>query len=315
MTVLPSPAAPFGAARTPAAIIVSRDAAAAARLGETIAYARLELIATLGSDEVGRIGELRAASLFYVDIAMLDAAEAASLLGVIAGEVGADTALIVEFARAQIDAVGGCLMGSPATLLCDPTDAERIAAVTLANAGGRAARLGERSRDVSDERLKRLNDEVARIADTLARLTRGDGDAPVSGSVADRTSGYAVQPPAMLSGSGKAAAVRAILRARRLRDQHLGGNLFADPAWDMLLDLYAADIEEAQVSVSSLCIAAAVPPTKALRWIQSMHERGLFERREDPFDKRRAYIALSEEGRAAMVGYFAALGEGAPKVV
>jgi hypothetical protein len=53
----------------------------------------------------------------------------------------------------------------------------------------------------------------------------------------------------------------------RLRSQHFVPALFADPAWDILLDLAAARIDGRMVAVSSLCIAAAVPATTALRWI------------------------------------------------
>ena len=42
--------------------------------------------------------------------------------------------------------------------------------------------------------------------------------------------------------------------------------LFGDPAWDMLLDLTAARAEHTRVSVTSLCIASAVPPTGAPGW-------------------------------------------------
>jgi hypothetical protein len=44
-----------------------------------------------------------------------------------------------------------------------------------------------------------------------------------------------------------------------MREQFFGPDLFADPAWDILLDLYAARLEQQRVAVSSLCIAAAVP--------------------------------------------------------
>ena len=89
----------------------------------------------------------------------------------------------------------------------------------------------------------------------------------------------------------------------------VGGSaaLFADPAWDMLLDLFAAQLERCQVSVSSLCIAAAVPPTTALRWIGTLHEAGLFERQADPSDRRRAYIGLSAKGFEAMRSYASAV--------
>ena len=100
-----------------------------------------------------------------------------------------------------------------------------------------------------------------------------------------------------------AATVRGAIRARRLRDQYFADGLFADPAWDMLLDLFAARLEGLTVSVSSLCIAAAVPPTTALRWITAMTNAGLLMRREDPSDRRRAFVTLTARAVAGMEGY------------
>jgi DNA-binding MarR family transcriptional regulator len=115
-------------------------------------------------------------------------------------------------------------------------------------------------------------------------------------------------PPQELNTRGaariSAEQVRALLRARRLRDQVLAQDLFADPAWDILLDLMAAHLEGNKVSVSSLCIAAAVPPTTALRWIQQLTDRGLLERRADPLDGRRIFITLSEVGLSAVQSWF-----------
>ena len=68
------------------------------------------------------------------------------------------------------------------------------------------------------------------------------------------------------------------------------------------------------VSVSSLCIAASVPSTTALRWIGQMTETGLLERASDPGDRRRAFTQLSNEARSAMAGYFEALGRGASPI-
>ncbi len=103
-----------------------------------------------------------------------------------------------------------------------------------------------------------------------------------------------------------ATEIRQTIRGRRLRDQFFGHGLFEDPAWDMLLDLSAADLERARVSVSSLCIAAAVAPTTALRWISRMTEAGLFEREPDPFDRRRAFMRLSAKARDGMHEYWRA---------
>lgn len=109
--------------------------------------------------------------------------------------------------------------------------------------------------------------------------------------------------------------VRRIIRQRQLRGRFFEADLFADPAWDMLLDLTAARAEHSRVSVTSLCIASGVPPTTALRWIGQMAEAGLFERVEDDTDKRRAFIALTDKASEAMARYFAEVGKGAGYLV
>ncbi|MBX9729098.1 MAG: MarR family winged helix-turn-helix transcriptional regulator, partial [Sphingopyxis sp.] len=83
------------------------------------------------------------------------------------------------------------------------------------------------------------------------------------------------------------APVRRALQERRLREQFFPADMFSDPAWDILLDLYAAQLEGQTVAVSSLCIAAAVPSTTALRWIKTMTDAGMLERHDDPQDRRR----------------------------
>ena len=98
--------------------------------------------------------------------------------------------------------------------------------------------------------------------------------------------------------------VRAVQTARRRRDALFSPDLFADPAWDMLLELYALHLEEKRVSVSSLCIAAYVPATTALRWVSKLEEEGLAVRSEDTTDGRRSWIELSPEGIERMRRYF-----------
>jgi DNA-binding MarR family transcriptional regulator len=71
----------------------------------------------------------------------------------------------------------------------------------------------------------------------------------------------------------------------------------------MLLDLTAARLEGKRVPVSSLCIAAAVPTTTALRWIRSLTEAGLLDRYTDPSDARRSHIEIAETAATAMLAY------------
>lgn len=83
---------------------------------------------------------------------------------------------------------------------------------------------------------------------------------------------------------------------RRNRDAIFGSSLFADPAWDMLLDLYVNYVRNKSVSVTSLCLASEVPTTTALRWITVLEGSGLIRRLADPNDRRRSYILLTETG-------------------
>lgn len=118
-----------------------------------------------------------------------------------------------------------------------------------------------------------------------------------------------------LSGRSRAASVetvRSSIRDRSQRDRFFPSELFADPAWDMLLDLYLSEIIQRRVSVSSLCIASNVPDTTALRWIASLERDGLIERTSDPFDKRRYFMSLTGKGRQAMDAYFSSLLPAAP---
>ena len=87
----------------------------------------------------------------------------------------------------------------------------------------------------------------------------------------------------------------ATIQRRTFRDAQFRSALFADPAWDMLLDLFAARLKGKRICVSSLCIAARVPPTTALRWIRNMAEHGEIIRRPDPADRRRVYVAISDD--------------------
>jgi DNA-binding MarR family transcriptional regulator len=76
----------------------------------------------------------------------------------------------------------------------------------------------------------------------------------------------------------------------------------------MLLDLLQAEIAQLRVPVSSLCIAAAVPATTALRWLKTLVQQGLFVRRADPHDGRRVFVELAPATSQALRRYFAEVG-------
>ncbi|MCW3834536.1 hypothetical protein ACFQ1E_04290 [Sphingomonas canadensis] len=219
--------------------------------------------------------------------------------------------LVATVSPEQIDIAATHLLGGEALMLCRPTQGDRAAAVAVARmraAQRRHFRVRSPARAVPEpdgSPLQRLSEEMARLAEELARLSRGDEQGNGAMPLREPDGGY--RGPDEDRPEATAAEIRAVIRARRMRSQFFRGDLFADPAWDMLLDLFAAHLERRRVSVSSLCIAAAVPPTTALRWIGTLHDARLFERQADPSDRRRAYIALSPMGLDGMRGYAAAV--------
>jgi DNA-binding MarR family transcriptional regulator len=88
-----------------------------------------------------------------------------------------------------------------------------------------------------------------------------------------------------------------------LRADTLKSKLFSDPAWDILLDLMAADLAEQAVSVSSACAAAQVPFSTGLRYVNRLVRADLAVRFDDPNDKRRDLLRISDNGRAVMTDY------------
>lgn len=211
---------------------------------------------------------------------------------------------IVSAIPAMIDAVAAKLgRGQVELLIEEGDDSARIAALAMATTNlGNGARLFDIAADNSAARLRQLTDEVGRIAATLSRLSGGPSALAPMVSVAPRLQAN-VPPPEIAP-----ETVRAVIRARRLRSRFFAEDLFADPAWDMLLDLTQAEIAQVRVPVSSLCIAAAVPATTALRWIKTLTDNGLLVRRADPHDGRRVFVEMAQPTSLSMRRYFAEVG-------
>jgi DNA-binding MarR family transcriptional regulator len=107
------------------------------------------------------------------------------------------------------------------------------------------------------------------------------------------------------SGSGEwSRLVRSEIQARAARTRFFEASLFSDPAWDILLELFCAEQEGRRVSISAAGLAAEIPLTTALRWINALEREGLAERMGDPTDARRTFLSLTETGLRAMTLYF-----------
>jgi hypothetical protein len=107
------------------------------------------------------------------------------------------------------------------------------------------------------------------------------------------------------------ALARRTYALRRKRASIFGNaDLFGEPAWDILLDLFIAQGEGKSVSVSSACIGSAAPATTGLRWLGVLADEGLVVRENDPEDHRRVLVRLTPAGQAAMERFFEAVEAG-----
>jgi hypothetical protein len=209
-------------------------------------------------------------------------------------------AAVVSATSDLLDPIAASLDGSGVELIIDAGEADRVAALAIATSRrGMPLHVADVASDNNAERLRQLSEEVSRIASTLARLSTGPA-APIR--PIEKSSAADVPPLSV-------ETVRSVIRARRMRARYFRDELFADPAWDMLLDLLQAEIAQLRVPVSSLCIAASVPATTALRWLKTMVSEGIFVRRADPHDGRRVFVELAPEASQALRRYFADVGQ------
>lgn len=116
----------------------------------------------------------------------------------------------------------------------------------------------------------------------------------------DAKEGGAIQPGDYDTLSAIAVSYYGVRRARK---RQFPKQLFGEPAWDMLLDLYINQNRRRPVSVSSLCIASMVPATTALRYISLLEQHGLLRKAPADHDRRLSLVELTEQGYQAMEDY------------
>lgn len=227
------------------------------------------------------------------DVVIIDVNAQDSLLlqdDVFLGDVAAaeDIHFIFIVNESDLDRTGALFDVVNSTIVAWPCSEEEME--TTLEIAGAQTRVREHAVAYGEADLHSLKAEVERVAQALDRLVQRESDS-VSSGTGERTQ------------AESATLLREIIRKRRLRADFFPAEFFADPAWDILLDLAAARHEGKPVSISSLCIAASVPTTTGLRWIKALTDAGLLERTPDPTDGRRSFVTLSERSAALMERY------------
>lgn len=104
------------------------------------------------------------------------------------------------------------------------------------------------------------------------------------------------------------AVVRLVLGLRLMWSEQFTAGL-GEPARNMLLALYAAQLDHRSLTPTRLSAAAAVPLATALRWLDIMDERDLIRRSGDPRDRRLVRLALTPKAVAGIEAYLSAVFE------
>ena len=108
--------------------------------------------------------------------------------------------------------------------------------------------------------------------------------------------------PTQLSRQRQVDVLRAIRELDVGRRDMLGPFAEQQPAWNIVAELYECRLANSTVSITSLCLAADVPVSTALRKIESLIEAGYVERTADVADRRRINAALTESGVQLVLG-------------
>lgn len=93
--------------------------------------------------------------------------------------------------------------------------------------------------------------------------------------------------------------VRSVLNVRRGRDVIFGQDLFSDPAWDIMLELYAESFAGRTRTTSELARAIGGPRSVIARWITALEHAGLVEANGDATEAG-PLVALTDEAAAKM---------------
>jgi hypothetical protein len=195
--------------------------------------------------ETGSLARLLEAAAPVAEVVLVDCpevsergADALARLDEHAARTG--TQLVLSTSFAGLDAVYAACANSEPQILVNATRTGRVIALGMILANNSSSAVRELS-EADRLTLLRLTEQVGMIAQRLDRFGEAGGgpqfpslDQPLETNGGERP--VRAAKPALPD----PRLVRRILQHRQARAKFFDGELFADPAWDMLLDLTAA---------------------------------------------------------------------------
>lgn len=93
---------------------------------------------------------------------------------------------------------------------------------------------------------------------------------------------------------------------QRARQAAFPEGYFADPSWEILLDLFQSKRENKKLIVSDLGLSADIAQTTVLRHLNRLVDDGFVSREDHPFDRRKSLVRLTDHGSNVVIGVFQA---------
>jgi DNA-binding MarR family transcriptional regulator len=109
-----------------------------------------------------------------------------------------------------------------------------------------------------------------------------------------------LRPPARSELTLTEDHILSVLMVRRARTRIFGKNLFSDPAWDILLVLYAAKLAKRTLKLTELTNVLDTPSSTVARWVATLKDRGLIVAVVSESGAQQSELGLSSVGATRM---------------
>lgn len=131
------------------------------------------------------------------------------------------------------------------------------------------------------------------------RQGEGRSGSPALPGIARNCSGFSSELP----DGDLVAAASSLLRGLAKQPDFGAKDVVFNPAWQLLLELFVAQLEGRPVPVTNACLSLGTAQTTALRFLTDLERRSLIASVSDPADGRRRLIRLTPRVEAELRCY------------
>jgi DNA-binding MarR family transcriptional regulator len=109
--------------------------------------------------------------------------------------------------------------------------------------------------------------------------------------------------PSVFSRAALLDAAQQELEWRRRRNKVLPEEMFGEPAWEILLQLYVEQ-QGTRLNIARLTSYLNLSASTVLRWLNYLHDKQLLRRESHPTDQRSVFVELTTGAVEVIDSYF-----------